>query len=92
VIELDRVPRSDGVAAVAEAAGVDPNELALDRGEDYELLVTLPEERVDGAIRAVEASGGALTRIGIVREGAEVLLIGPDGSRRTPSGFDQLRG
>ncbi len=91
-VELERVPLQEGVAAVAEAAGVDPHELAVGRGEDYELLVTLPQERVDGALHAVRATGCALTRIGAAREGTDVLLMEPDGSRRKPSGFDQLRG
>jgi thiamine-monophosphate kinase len=91
-VELEQVPLQEGVAAVAEAAGVDPHELAVGRGEDYELLVTLPQGRVDGALHAVRATGCALTGIGAAREGTDVLLMEPDGSRRKPSGFDQLRG
>ena len=44
-IELDRLPIAPGVAAVAEAAGRDPLELAAGAGDDYELLVTAPPER-----------------------------------------------
>jgi thiamine-monophosphate kinase len=90
VVELERVPLQEGVAAVAEAAGLDLYELAVDRGEDYELLLTLPQERVDETLRAVQATGCALTPIGGAREGRGVALIEPDGSRREPSGFDQL--
>jgi thiamine-monophosphate kinase len=92
VIELARVPLQDGVASVAEAAGVSPQELAAERGEDYELLVALPEAAADEAMRAVEATGLALTPIGRVRDGAGVVLLEPDGSARRPSGFDQLEG
>ena len=92
VVELERVPLQEGVAAVAEAAGVDLHELAAERGEDYELLVTVPKDRVHDALQAVAGTGRALTPIGSVGEGAGVALIEPDGSRRKPAGFDQLQG
>ena len=92
VVELERVPLQEGVAAVAEAAGVDLHELAVERGEDYELLVTVPKDRVHDALQAVAGTGCALTPIGSVGEGAGAALIEPDGSRRKPAGFDQLRG
>jgi thiamine-monophosphate kinase len=91
VIELERVPLQEGVADVAGAAGVDVHELAAERGEDYELLVTLPDERVQGALHAVAVTGCALTPIGAVGEGAGAVLIEPDGSKRKPAGFDQLQ-
>ena len=70
VIELERLPVQAGVGEVAAAAGVDADELATGRGEDYELLVTLPPERVDEASAAVAATGSALTPIGAVERGA----------------------
>jgi thiamine-monophosphate kinase len=90
-VELERVPLQEGVVAVSEAAGVDLYDLAAGRGEDYELLVTLPQDALDGAREAVQGAGSALTRIGAVREGTGAVLTEPDGSRREPSGFDQLR-
>ena len=92
VVELERVPLQEGVAAVAEAAGIDLHELAAERGEDYELLVTVPKDRVHDALQAVAGTGCALTPIGSVGKGAGVVLIEPDGSRRKPAGFDQLQG
>ena len=62
------------------------------RGEDYELLATVPPGRLGDARRALEAAGDALTPVGAVREGTGVVLVGPNGSERQPSGFDQLRG
>ncbi len=76
---------------MAAAAGVDADELATGRGEDYELLVTLPPERVDEASAAVAATGSALTRIGAVERGEGVRPARPDGSERRAAGFDQLR-
>jgi thiamine-monophosphate kinase len=90
-IELERVPVQEGVAAVARAGAADPYELATERGDDYELLATLPPDRVDEANDVLAAGGTALTEIGAVREGSGVTLRTPDGSERDPHGFDQLR-
>jgi len=88
---------SDGIAvgahSIADASGVG---IALDRpiplvedardddiyvGEDYELLVTLPDERVDAATDAVEETGTPLTIVGeVVEEG--VTLDGEALERR----------
>ena len=77
VIELERLPVQAGVGEVAAAAGVDADELATGRGEDYELLVTLPPERVDEASAAVAATGSALTPIGAVERGEGVRPARP---------------
>ena len=91
VIDLQLLPMQQGVEAIAAAAGEDAYELATARGEDYELLVALPAERVDAAREALNAGGTALTPIGTVREGEGVELRERDGAARAPSGFDQLR-
>jgi thiamine-monophosphate kinase len=91
VIELERLPVQAGVGEVAAAAGVEAGDLVTGRGEDYELLVTLPPERVDEASAGVAATGSALTPIGVVERGEGVALRAPDGSERQAAGFDQLR-
>lgn len=91
VVELDRLPLQEGVQAVAAAARVDASDLAAGRGEDYELLATVPAEVLDRARGALEPDL-ALTPIGAAREYDGVILVEPDGSERQPSGFDQLRG
>jgi thiamine-monophosphate kinase len=91
VIELERLPVQAGVGEVAGAAGVDAGDLVTGRGEDYELLATLPPERVDEASAEVAATGSALTPIGVVERGEGVALRAPDGSERQAAGFDQLR-
>ncbi len=91
VIEVDRLPLQAGVREVAAAAGVDADDLATGRGEDYELLVTLPPDRAAAATAEVAATGSALTLIGAVEPGEGVVLRAPDGSERPPVGFDQLR-
>lgn len=89
-VELERLPVQAGVAAVAARAGLDVLELAAAGGEDYELLATLPGERLDEARTALRAAGVSLTRIGAVGPGAGVRLIDPAGRERQPAGYDQL--
>jgi thiamine-monophosphate kinase len=91
VVELGRVPVQPGVSEVAEAAGADAIELAIGGGDDYELLVAVPRDRLDAARDAVENAGTTLSEIGWVEEGEGVALRAPDGSEREPRGFDQLR-
>jgi thiamine-monophosphate kinase len=90
-IDLERVPVAEGVAAIAggEGAGL---ELAASGGEDYELLVALPRDRVEAAREAVESDGSTLTEIGYVTEGQGVALRLPGGGEIEPRGFDQRRG
>jgi thiamine-monophosphate kinase len=89
-IEAATLPLAAGVAEVAMAAEREPLELAISGGEDYELLVALPAERLDQARATVGSDGLALTRIGevCVGEGVEVRL--PDGGLLRATGFDQL--
>jgi thiamine-monophosphate kinase len=91
-IDLAGLPVQEGVAVVAAAVGVDAHELAAARGEDYELLATLPPHGLDAAREALATKGVALTPIGVVGPGSGVSLRDPDGSERRPAGYDQLRG
>jgi len=90
-IELERVPLQAGVRELAAAAEADAHDLAAGRGEDYELLVALPPERLEEASAEVAATGSTLTPIGAVDGGEGVVLRAADGSERKPEGFDQLR-
>lgn len=89
-IDADSVPRTPSVNSVAAAAEVDPLELVLGGGEDYELLCTLPAGREPGARTALAGIGVPLARIGEVRNGSGVSVSSAGARRRTPSGFDQL--
>jgi thiamine-monophosphate kinase len=90
-IDLDRVPIADGVTAIAGGDGA-ALELAASGGEDYELLVAIPSERIADAREATAAAGSTLTEIGYVTEGQGVALRLPGGGEIVPRGFDQRRG
>jgi len=69
VVDADRLPVGDEVAAVARALGVAPAQLAATAGEDYELLACVPP----AARAAAEAAG--LTWIGEVVAGSPDLEV-----------------
>jgi thiamine-monophosphate kinase len=90
-IDAAALPLAAGVAEVADAAGRNPLELAASGGEDYELLATLPPQRLEEATARVAESGEAtLARVGEVVEGEGVEVRLPGGARLTTTGFDQL--
>ncbi|HEV3472388.1 MAG TPA: thiamine-phosphate kinase, partial [Actinomycetota bacterium] len=63
---------------------------ALTGGEDFELLVTLPADRVEDAQMALDESGIPLTRIGDVTDGAETIDGAPL-ARFVERGWDHLQ-
>jgi thiamine-monophosphate kinase len=94
VQDLGHLCRGAGVAAVIEAALVplstaartavaaDPALLArcLAGGDDYELLLAVPESRAAALGEVAAACGIPVTRIGAFAAGpAEVSVLGPDG-------------
>jgi thiamine-monophosphate kinase len=71
---VNSVPIADEVLRFAEFNRLDPLELALHGGEEYELVVTVKPKRWAGAETAVEAAGGRLLPIGKVTRDRQVLL------------------
>jgi thiamine-monophosphate kinase len=85
------LPLAEGVAEIASAAGLDPLELAVSGGEDYELLAVLPPGALDDAKARVEAAGETnLTAIGGVAEGEGVEIRLPGGGRLEAAGYDHF--
>lgn len=104
-IDLHHLCESSSVGAVVDGGSIPvvdlseveldrtPMELALGGGEDYELLFTIPQDRVEEAAAAVvEATGTSITQIGIIIEGSDIILQS-DGSSEPleAKGWDHLR-
>jgi thiamine-monophosphate kinase len=89
-IDRDRVPVQTGVSDVAEAAGLDPEDLVLAGGEDYELAFTLPIAALADVEARIGPLGCGLTVVGEVRRGSGVTVIAGDRRGRPPAGFDHF--
>jgi len=89
---LDNVPVAEEVLEFAELNGLDPVELALYGGEEYELVLTISPKLWDRAKEAVEKVGGALIKIGrTVAERGVFLEF--NGRKRViePKGWEHFR-
>jgi thiamine-monophosphate kinase len=92
-LRLDAIPLAPGLEDLQGFGDVEPLDLALHGGEDYELLATMPSEAVEPAREALrERFGISLTEIGEITSGGDVLAIGDDGSEDPlePKGWDHF--
>lgn len=90
-IDLSRIPVAGAAVAPSLAASVEPSIFAAQGGEDYELLVALPDGFGEREIRAFEAATGlALTSVGSVHRGSGVRFL-LRGERVALEGFDHFR-
>jgi thiamine-monophosphate kinase len=90
----ERLPVSEDLREAASQMGKDPYDLVLSESDDYELLISCPEDHVN-QIRATigTISGIPVTEIGRIVEAAQgIQLIFPDGTRRSVSaaGWDHF--
>jgi thiamine-monophosphate kinase len=94
-LEAGTIPVASCAIDVARRLGADPLELALASGEEFELVVALPEGEVERAAEHVEAvTGTPVTRIGTVVGESEGCTIATRNEvialeRR---GYEHLRG
>jgi thiamine-monophosphate kinase len=78
-VELDRLPASDALCRVF-ADDEDRWRLQATGGNDYELLVILPEQDFEAARGSLDDLGVALTRIGRIEAGQGIQCRRPDGT------------
>lgn len=93
-LEADVLPLAPCAVDVGGRLGVDPLDLALASGEEFELLATLPEGEVERAAEHVEAvTGTPVKRIGTVVPASDgcTLLRGGDLSPLERGGYEHLR-
>lgn len=90
-LQLEDVPLAAGTVELCGSPDA-ARELALGGGEEFELLVCLPPDRLDEAAEAVARAGSQLTMIGRVSEGEAGAVTDGAGRRIEGSGFDHMRG
>jgi thiamine-monophosphate kinase len=94
-LRLDAIPLTPGLEELQRFGQVEPLDLALHGGEDYELLAAMPHDAIQPAREALgERFGTALTEIGEITTAREVIAIGDDGSEDPlePKGWDHFAG
>ncbi len=90
-IRLDDVPLSD--AATARIAAGDDGRLACaSAGDDYELLFSAPPASEAALVALCESAGTPLSRIGRIRDGAGLIVIGADGGALSVERFGYEHG
>lgn len=73
----DRIPISDQARKAAELLDLDPLDLALSGGEDYELVITAPPGKDNQIIDAIQSvTSTEVSRIGSVTTGSGVIVTG----------------
>jgi thiamine-monophosphate kinase len=71
---------------------LDPKDLALFGGEEYEIVYTITKEKWKAAKKAAREAGGDLIRIGTVVEGSNVVLKSDSSEVLIPSkGWEHLK-
>jgi len=89
---INKLPIAEEVEEFAEINGLDPLELTLYGGEEYELVLTIKPNLWRKAEKAVEKVGGKLLSIGKVTAERQVL-IEINGKRRViePRGWEHFK-
>jgi len=89
-LESERIPRVRGLDA-ARKHGLDPLELALHGGDDYELLFTVPSKNAMSMPRVFQ--GLKLRPIGRITQAAELVVCDESGRERqlVAGGWDPFR-
>jgi thiamine-monophosphate kinase len=90
---IDKLPIADEAEKFAEIHNIDPLELTLYGGEEYELVLTLKPKLWKKAEKAIEDVDGKLLPIGKVTAEEQILLeIGGKKSIIEPRGWEHFKG
>ncbi|MGA2394890.1 MAG: thiamine-phosphate kinase [Candidatus Lustribacter sp.] len=88
---IETIPVSADARAVAQRIGADPEEWALDGGEDFELLIAVATRAFSHLAGRFHARfGRPLLRVGVATAAGGVRFA--DGRAVTSAGWDHLRG
>ncbi len=92
VLERSRLPVSNALAAFAAMEELDPVELLLSGGDDYELLFTAAGDAEPRIAELGKSLGVPVTRVGRVEPGSGAVLVGAVERDITDLGHDHLEG
>lgn len=89
----DALPISKELSALAQINNFDPYELALSGGEDYKLLITIPEKNIDSFEKMFQDSTPCpVYRVGEITKGKNLTILSHDGveEQLDVRGFDHF--
>jgi thiamine-monophosphate kinase len=72
---VEALPIPSEVEAYAEHHGLDPGELALYGGEEYELVFTVEESRLEDARKALASVGCEFLELGVATRETDIILL-----------------
>jgi thiamine-monophosphate kinase len=93
-LDADAIPVDPAASAISAALGGDALQLALEGGEDYELLFTVRPDGLEQALAVVAEAGGVARVIGRLTEpGSDLRIRFADGriEHLVARGWDHLR-
>lgn len=94
-VDVPRLPIGEATRTLAAQLGIEPADLALSGGEDYELLFTArPGTFAEIAAAIRRDTGTVVQAVGRIVDGGGVRAVGPDGREHRPAsfGWDHFRG
>ncbi|MEM2889063.1 MAG: thiamine-phosphate kinase [Candidatus Bathyarchaeia archaeon] len=90
--KIDFVPLASEALELARLFNLNPLDLGLYGGEEYELVVTVKRELWDKAKKAMESLGGKLIRIGeVVEEKKLIVKIDGETTPIEPKGWEHFK-
>jgi thiamine-monophosphate kinase len=93
-LDLGRIPVASSLRRYASQNGGDPIRYALDGGEEYELLFSVPEEKIKMLENRIERGAIDARRIGVIQNKKKGLTArSPEGrlTRIAPGGYDHFK-
>jgi thiamine-monophosphate kinase len=90
---VENIPIAEEVKRFAELNNLDPLDLALNGGEEYELVVTVKSEQWNQAQSTAKKAGGVLHRIGVAVKEQTVKLKTDKGEIKAlePGGYEHFK-
>lgn len=89
---LTKLPIAAGVESFAKDHDLDPLSLVMNGGEEFSLVLTIPESHWETALKIAKSQRVPLMKIGTVNEGSGVIFTSPSGNIKIrASGYDNFR-
>ncbi|MHA2134790.1 MAG: thiamine-phosphate kinase [Candidatus Thorarchaeota archaeon] len=89
---IDRLPAAEGVELFARQNSLSLLDLVTQGGEEFTLVLTIPDKKWDEALQITEKENASLISIGTVEKGEGVVFESSEGYVEIPAkGYDNFR-